>query len=106
MTFDVQSLKVQNNRNASRFETDLGGGKFAIIQYRRNRNIYVMIHTEVPAEFRGKGIAEKLVHDALEMVKAENLDTAEGRKVDPQCPVVKAFIDRHPEYKPLVAMTA
>lgn len=54
-------------------------------------------HTYVPPELRGKGIAEKLVKYALDDVRRR------GFKIVPSCWYVGVYIDRHPEYRDLVA---
>src|SRR5689334_25296056 len=95
MKVDVQALQVKNNTAKHRFEVQLGDS-FGVITYRKTGPVYVMIHTEVPKEFGGQGIAQHLVHEALEQVGA-----AHGRIV-PLCPVVRAYIQRHPEYQSLV----
>jgi len=50
----------------------------------------------VPPELGGKGAGSALVKGALDQVRAE------GLKVIPQCPFVKAYIDKHPEYADLL----
>jgi predicted GNAT family acetyltransferase len=54
------------------------------------------LHSETPTELQGHGYASALAKFALER------DKAAGRKVVPTCPFVKIYIDRHPEYAPLV----
>ncbi len=44
----------------------------------------------------GKGVGSKLVQGALDQVRAA------GLKLIPQCPFVKAWIDKHPDYADLV----
>lgn len=55
-----------------------------------------MQHTIVPEEMEGKGIGSALVKHALEYARHEHL------YVKPTCPFIRAYIDRHPEYKDLV----
>jgi len=96
MNIDPQTLEVKNNTQASRFEVQLGD-KVGIIDYHKHNQVYSFTHTGVPSEFEGQGIANRLPHDALEMVKAE------GGKVIPACPFTKAYVKRHPEYQSMVA---
>ncbi|AKQ45052.1 hypothetical protein TH63_04445 [Rufibacter radiotolerans] len=49
-------------------------------------------YTYVPEEHRNQGLADQLVKTALEHVKANQL------KFVASCPVVEAFVKRHPEY--------
>lgn len=46
---------------------------------------------------RKKGLAGRLVGHALREARAE------GLQVDPVCPYVATFINRHPEYADLLA---
>ncbi|MCX6047809.1 MAG: GNAT family N-acetyltransferase [Chloroflexi bacterium] len=98
MTIDVQNLTVKNNEAAHRFEVALED-QIGVIEYQKAGKVYTMTHTEVPPSFAGKGIAQHLVKSALDMVQAE------GAQVVPQCPYVKAYIQRHPAYQALVAPT-
>jgi len=54
-------------------------------------------HTYVPPELRGKGIAEELVRQALDDVRRR------GYKVVPSCWYVRLYIDRHSQYRDLLA---
>lgn len=85
----------KNNAAENRFEIALGV-KRAEIVYRKEGSTYIMVHTEVPKEFGGQGIAEHLVHEALEQIRSGH------ETVVPLCPFVKAYIRRHSEYQPLV----
>lgn len=57
----------------------------------------VFSHTYVPPELRGRGIAEELVRQALEDVRQR------GYKVIPSCWFVRVYIDRHSQYRDLLA---
>jgi hypothetical protein len=53
-------------------------------------------HTFVPQELRGGGIASQLTGYALRYARDN------GLKVRPTCPFVASYIQRHPEFQPLV----
>ena len=93
MTTDVQ---VIHNEAANRFEINIDG-KIAHADYTKGSggNTLVFTHTEVPEEFEGHGIGGKLARTALEYAKANNL------RVQPLCPFIRAYIERHPEYQHL-----
>jgi uncharacterized protein len=55
-------------------------------------NQRVFYHTEVEEQFGGRGLATILVAEALEATRAE------GKRVVPVCPMVAAFIKKHPEF--------
>ena len=55
-------------------------------------NQRVFYHTEVQDRFGGRGLANILVGEALEATRAD------GKRVVPVCPMVAAFIKKHPEF--------
>jgi predicted GNAT family acetyltransferase len=55
------------------------------------------VHTEVPEQYQGQGLAGKLATAALEWARAS------GLKVIPSCPYVSNYIGKHPEFADLVA---
>jgi predicted GNAT family acetyltransferase len=86
---------VSNNAAQHRFELEVAG-HVAAAYYERTGDLITFEHTEVPAELGGKGIGSKLVKGALDQVRAE------GLSVVPQCPFVKAWIEKHPDYSNLL----
>jgi predicted GNAT family acetyltransferase len=56
----------------------------------------VLLATSVFPEFRRRGIATELIRRVLDDVRAQ------GKTVTVTCPVVQTFIERNPEYGPLV----
>jgi uncharacterized protein len=55
-------------------------------------NQRVFYHTEVEEQFGGRGLATILVAEALTATRAD------GKRVVPLCPMVAAFIKKHPEF--------
>ena len=90
------SAAVRDNAERHRFELELDGGT-AYATYRRDGDVVVIPHTEVPAALNGHGYGSQLVRGALDLIRAR------GLKVRPLCPFVAAFIRRHAEYRDLVA---
>lgn len=86
---------IVNNKAQHRFELTVEG-HLAAAYYKLEGNVVTFIHTEVPPELGGKGVGSKLVQGALDQVRAE------GMKVIPSCPFVKAWIGKHPQYKDLL----
>jgi predicted GNAT family acetyltransferase len=86
---------VSNNAAQHRFELEVDG-HVAAAYYERTGDVITFEHTEVPAELGGKGIGSKLVKGALDQVRAE------GLRVVAQCPFVKGWIDKHPDYADLL----
>lgn len=87
---------VTDNAAESRYEMDVQGKK-AVLGYNRKDGVLYLTHTEVPEELEGQGIGSRLVKHVLDDARAN------GEKVAPWCPFVRAYIDRHPEYEEIVA---
>lgn len=87
----MEHYTVINNLQNLRFEIDLVGGK-AFLEYRWYKNDLALMHTVVPEEFEGIGIAGLLAKTALEYAKDK------GLKIIVYCPFVRSYIKRHPEY--------
>jgi hypothetical protein len=86
---------VRHNPAASRYETEVDG-HLAVIEYLLAGGRLTLTHTFVPTELRGRGVAELLVRAALDAARVA------GQRVVPQCSYVARFIERHPEYQPLL----
>ena len=86
------SLQVQNDEKTRKFHA-LIDGREAVIEYTRAGDVYNLLHTFVPEEERGRGVAEELVRGTLEQIKAQ------GAKFIPTCPYIQAFVKKHPEYQ-------
>jgi predicted GNAT family acetyltransferase len=90
------TAEVRDNRAEQRFELEADGFT-AVAAYHRHGDHITFTHTEVPAELAGRGIGSRLVKGALAQVRAE------GLKVKPVCPFVRAYIGKHPEEQDLLA---
>jgi uncharacterized protein len=87
---------VTRNAEDHRFEATLDGHT-SVLSYREAAGRVTLIHTEVPPELRGRGIADTLARAALDDARRRSV------QVRPLCPFVQAFMKRHPEYADLVA---
>lgn len=80
----------------SRFAIALADG-VAVLDYRRlDEQTLDYYHTFVPRALRGRGLASQLAEHALRYA-ADN-----GLSVVPSCPFVKAYVERHPEFRAAV----
>lgn len=86
---------IVNNRAEHRYELAVGG-HIAATYYDIAGGVITFVHTEVPPELGGQGIGSKLVKGALDQVRAD------GLRVVAQCPFVKGWIDKHPDYADLL----
>jgi predicted GNAT family acetyltransferase len=91
-------VSVRDNRDESRFEAvDESGELVAISTYRRYDDRIVFVHTEVEDSVEGQGVGSDLVRSALDAVREE------GLRVVAQCPFVKEWMGRHPDYADLTS---
>jgi len=84
------------HRVGSAFEAVFPEGR-AVLEYERSGRCMAIVHTHVPEELRGRGLAGRLVRAALDHARAE------GLVVEPQCSYAADWLARHPEYADLVA---
>lgn len=95
MDIDPKSLEVKNNGEENQYEIHINGS-IAKIEYRLRNDRITFVHTEVPDELEGQGIASKMARFVLDEAKSK------GYSVRPMCPFIKGYIERHPEYQSLV----
>lgn len=96
MSPDSQPGSVINNEAANQFEIH-ADGQLAFLTYRRFPNGIILQHTEVPPALEGHGLGAELARAALELSRAQHL------AVIARCSFVASYIQRHPEYSPLLA---
>jgi len=95
MPIDLDSLEVQHNSQAERFEIRLGE-HLAVLEYHLDGNDLIFTHTGVPPALEGQGIGSRLARAGLEYAKEK------AYRVVPLCSFIDAYIRRHPEYRYLV----
>jgi uncharacterized protein len=88
---------VRDNPTESRYELLIDDEVRGSISYRAEQNTVTLVHTEVDSELEGRGLGSRLVHDALEDIRAR------GLSLFPVCPFVRSYLARHPEYMDLFA---
>ena len=88
--------KVTENPAQHRFERPIHDDTIAAAYYRTTDGKLVFIHTEVPNEFSGQGIASELARGAFDLLRES------GRKAVLVCPFMVYFANTHPEYADVV----
>jgi len=88
---DAAVLEITDNRAERRYEARLGDQVAGWVEYGRVAGRIVALHTEVPPEYGGRGIASALVRRVLDDARAA------GEKVTPRCPFFVSHFERHPE---------
>lgn len=89
---DASTIEVKHNPAEKRFEVQLGD-QIAKVEYMLSGNNMIFTHTEVPPAFEGQGIANRMAKFALDYA------VEAGHKIQPLCPLVKHYVNRHPEYQ-------
>ncbi len=88
---------VEHLPNQHRFTLALPEGT-AVLDYRLNApRVMEMFHTFTPDTARGRGVAAQLVRGALDYVRANNF------RVIAACWYVASFMEKHAEYRDLLA---
>ena len=95
MKDEYVKLELIKNEKESQFEMVVDGHT-AIIVYKESPGKIALIHTEVPPVLEGKGVATAIIEKALNYIEQNNL------KLVPLCPVVVAYVKRHPGWKRIV----
>lgn len=87
---------VRDNKAEAEFDLTVAGHR-AVAAYQREGDTIVFTHTIVPPVIAGQGVATKLIRAALDSARDR------GLTVVAQCTFVRAYIDKHPEYRDLLA---
>jgi len=86
---------VEIVRTPTRFELLRDGRRIGQLGYTRDGDVLTLTHTEVSAEFSGQGLAGRLVESALSNIRDH------GQSVIVECPYVRGFLAKHPEWADL-----
>jgi len=95
MNASAAAPRIVHRPEASCFEAAYPEG-LAVCVYRRQGDVLLFTHTEVPVALEGRGIAAALVQAALDWARAE------GLRVRPLCSYVATYMRRHPQTQDLL----
>lgn len=88
---------IVKNTDEKRYEYHRDGEVVGYVDYVVDTGVIVLPHTFVEPAHRGGDVASELVRHALDDIRSE------GYKVEPTCPYVARWIDKHGDYADLVA---
>lgn len=91
MNEEYVNLPLVKNAVDKRFELKVGDYT-AFIDYKEHGQKIWLIHTEAPEELQGKGAATAVIEKTLSYIEDN------GYKLIPLCPLVAAYLKRHPEW--------
>lgn len=90
-----EEIGLIDNKGKHNFELWIEGRR-SFIDYKKKGNRVYFLHTEVPSELEGRGIAAALVEKALLFLEENEL------KLIPLCTYTQSFLKKHPEWNRLV----
>lgn len=86
-------IKLQQTGNKGAFFIEENGKLLAEMTFSKaGDNLIIIDHTEVSDALRGTGAGKKMVAQAVEYARSNNL------KILPLCPFARAVFDKTPEY--------
>jgi quinol monooxygenase YgiN/predicted GNAT family acetyltransferase len=89
-------LEVRENTESQTYDALVGDDIAGTLLYEREGPRLVLTHTAVQPRFHDKGVATALIAGALDDIRKK------GIKITILCPMVKTFIENHPDYADLV----
>jgi uncharacterized protein len=88
----MPDIEIADNPAESRWELLVDGELAVYAAYHDRGSRRTFTHTETQDGYAGKGLASQLVKAALDDATARRLE------INPVCPFVRSYLDRHPEY--------
>lgn len=95
MKEEYLNLELVKNEKEHRFEMKVGD-YLALIVYKERDGKITLIHTEAAKELEGKGAATAIIEKTLDYIEKNTY------KLIPLCPLVVAYLKRHPEWMRIV----
>jgi len=89
-------MEIEHRPDFKRFVIQVDEN-IAELRYQKKKHVMKFIHTYVPDELRGQGLAGKLAKHGLEYAR-EN-----GFTVESSCSYITKYLEQHPEYQDLQA---
>jgi predicted GNAT family acetyltransferase len=95
MNYD--NIEIVNNEAVHNFEFVVDGHR-SFIDYKVKDDKIYLVHTEVPTELEGRGVAAAMVKKAFEYIEQADL------KLVPLCSYVQSYLKSHPEWDRILAL--
>ncbi len=87
---------MRDDPAGNRYELLIDGVRAGDLHYLPTRGAVVLVHTEIAPDLEGQGFGGRLIAGALEDLRTRELI------IIPVCPVVRSYLERHPEYADLL----
>lgn len=99
MSDNPSEINVVHNEEKNRFEAVIDEHTARINYTMLGPKTIIFTHTVVPNALKGQGVANIMARYVLDYAHEKELT------VIPQCPFVRAYIDRHEEYQDLLGQS-
>jgi predicted GNAT family acetyltransferase len=93
----MSERSVTEDPERSRYELRLDDEVVGVVTYQRHGDVLDLVHTEVDDGHEGEGLGSTLAAGVLDDVRRR------GLHVQPSCPFIAGWLDKHPDYQDLVA---
>ncbi|UIJ34602.1 GNAT family N-acetyltransferase [Allobranchiibius sp. GilTou73] len=93
----MSELTVRRDEERSRYEAYLGDERIGVADFEQVGAAVLLPHVEIDPRHEGQGHASQLTRATLDDLRARGIT-----RIVPQCPFVRMWVTRHPEYQDLV----
>ena len=92
---DVE-IRREDQGSRGHYHLVVDGQEAGELDFREHEGRRVFVHTGVREAYEGMGLGSQLARRALDDARAE------GLQIIPQCPYVRAYLERHPQDQDLI----
>ena len=92
----MSAVTIIDNPDESRYDAFVGSELAGIAAYQLRPGVITFTHTEVDDAYEGEGVGSTLARYALNDARRR------GLAVEPRCPFIASWIERHSDYRDLV----
>jgi predicted GNAT family acetyltransferase len=93
-------MQVEHDPGSKRFVVHVAGHHAELAYEVSDGGALDLVHTYVPPEARGEGVADALAHEAFAYARREH------KQVIATCPFVRSWLRHHPEENDLLVQAA
>lgn len=91
------TAKIEHNKERRQYRLEVAPNEWASVDYQVKGDTLHLVHSEVPASMRGKGVGSQLMEAVLHAIESE------GKKVKPVCSYIRLYMQRHHQWQHLLA---
>jgi predicted GNAT family acetyltransferase len=92
----MADVLIRDDPDRERYVAEVDGDLAGFTEYQLWKGRLLFPHTEIDDAYSGRGIATKLIREALDGVRSK------GLMIVPLCPFVARFVRKNPDYMDMV----